>query len=202
MRMSELGQIPSRRYTGAEHLHRAGQDLLPSVLDFWQWAGSDFVVNTFRGWLAEFLVASDLGLTGATRRDWEGFDLETAGGIRIEVKASGYVQSWKQNRLSTPRFSIRRARAWDPTTNTLTETASRHSDVYVFCLHHHRDKATVDPLDVSQWTFLVLATHRVDQSFRNRQSVSLIDLEKAGARRVGYGEIAAGIDSALDRNAG
>lgn len=185
----DLGPLVRSRLLGTEALHRNGAPLDLNVLTFWQWAASDLVGNTFRGCLAEFLVAVDLGLSDGVRRDWEGCDLVARDGLRIEVKTSGYIQSWKQRRLSTPRFSIRRARAWNPTTDTFTLEPDRNSDMYVFCLHHHRDKSTVDPLDVSQWSFFVLPTSTVNARFGARSSVSLADLENAGARRAVFGQI-------------
>jgi hypothetical protein len=194
-----LAPLARSRLVGTETLHRNGAALDLTVLTFWQWAASDLVGNTFRGCLAEFLVAADLGLSDGVRRDWEGCDLLTPDGVRIEVKTSGYIQTWKQRRLSTPRFSIRRARAWDPTTDTFTPERDRNSDVYVFCLHHHRDKSTVDPLDVSQWSFFVLPTSTVNARFDARSSVSLADLENAGARSAGFGQIASVIRLVLGR---
>jgi hypothetical protein len=170
------------------------------VLAFWQWAASDLLGNTFCGWFAEFLVASDLGITGATRNGWEGFDLQTKDGVRIEVKASAYLQSWKQKRLSDPAFSVRPAKAWDPKTDTFTDAPDRHSDVYVFCLLHHTDKATVDPLDVTQWTFFVLSTLAINKRLGPRQSVTLRQLKALGPLEAQWGAIAPAIGEALARN--
>jgi hypothetical protein len=192
-----LRHIPTQRLDGTEPFHIAGEPLGLTILEFWQWACSDILVNTFRGWLAEFLVASDLGITKGTRRDWEGFDLEAPDGTRIEVKSSGYVQSWTQKRLSRPLFSIRPAHAWDPETDTFTPEKARHSDVYVFCLHHHKDKPTADPADLSQWTFFILATAQIDEWSEDRQSVTLKDLERLGAAAAQYGQIGAAIHQAL-----
>jgi hypothetical protein len=197
---AELPYLPVRRLSGQETLHRGGQPLAPQVLAFWQWAASDLLGNTFRGWFAEFLVASDLGITGATRNGWEGFDLQTKDGVRIEVKASAYLQSWKQKRLSDPAFSVRPAKAWDPKTDTFTDAPDRHSDVYVFCLLHHTDKATVDPLDVTQWTFFVLSTLAINKRLGPRQSVTLRQLKALGPLEAQWGAIAPAIGEALARN--
>lgn len=50
--------------------------------------------NTVRGVIAEFLVASALGISGDMREAWSPFDLLTEDGIKIEVKSSAYVQQW------------------------------------------------------------------------------------------------------------
>jgi hypothetical protein len=196
---TELTRVPPKRFTGAEPFHIGKQLVGATLLDFWQWAGSDLLSNTFRGWVAEFIVACDLGIASGIRRDWEGFDLLTPDGIRIEVKTSGYVQTWKQKRLSTPSFSIRAAYAWDPHTDTFSPEKARYSDVYVFCLHHHKDKATADPRDLTQWIFYVAATSMLDARYGNRKSVKLTDLESIGLQPVSYGIIGSAIREALRR---
>jgi hypothetical protein len=197
---AELPYLPVRRLSGQETLHRGGQLLAPQVLAFWQWGASDLLGNTFRGWFAEFLVASDLGITRGTRSAWEGFDLQTNDGVRIEVKSSAYLQSWKQRGLSRPSFSVHRARAWDPRTDTYADAPDRNSDVYVFCLLHHTDKATVDPLDVTQWTFFVLSTQAINKRLGSRQSVTLRQLKDLEPLEAQWGAIASAIGEALARN--
>jgi hypothetical protein len=64
------------------------------VLDYWRWAFSDLRDNTQRGVRAEFLVALALGRTETRRKAWDNYDVTTSSGLRIEVKASGYLQSW------------------------------------------------------------------------------------------------------------
>jgi hypothetical protein len=72
--------------------------------------------------------------------------------------------------------------------------------VYVFCLLHHTDKATVDPLDVSQWTFLVLPTRAIDVRLGSRQSLSLRQLKDLMPSEAQWGGIASAIGEALARN--
>jgi hypothetical protein len=183
-----LGRILPERLSGSEPLHDRGTAVGGSVLDFWQWAGSDLVANTFRGWLAEYIVARALGIPRDVRQDWLAYDLE-AHGVRIEVKASAYVQSWAQKKLSTPKFSIRPARAWDPDTDTMTDTVGRRSDVYVFCLHAHTVQETLNPLDVSQWQFYVVPTEAIDKELTNQKTVGLTTLEQLGAKACRFDEL-------------
>jgi hypothetical protein len=86
---------------------------LPSVGGFWSWAFSDLKENTTRGVLAEFLVASALGIVGDVKAAWEPYDLKTYSGIRIEVKASGYLQAWSTLKHSTINFSSLKGRVFD-----------------------------------------------------------------------------------------
>ena len=130
-----------------------------TIGDYWQWAYSDIIGNTDRGALAEYIVAIALGTTAPARNCWAPYDLETPTGIRVEVKSSAYLQSWFQKRPSSPGFGIRKTLAWDPATNEYDQEKRRHADVYVFCLlAHQKDKATLNPLDLAQWEFYVVAT--------------------------------------------
>src|SRR5688572_11613935 len=112
-----LGPLTTVRKTGEEHFVSDGRPLNFKLLQFWQWMGSDLVGNTFRGAVAEYLVAQALGLAGAVRAEWGAFDLRTADGVKIEVKSCAYLQSWWQRAPSAISFSIRPTRAWDPETN-------------------------------------------------------------------------------------
>ena len=152
VRLAGLVESASNPETGRRN---DGQPICATGRDFWQWAGSDLVSNTFRGWLAEFLVAQALDGAGGVSHDWEAYDLQIED-MRIEVKASGYVQSWTQERLSERRFAIRAARAWDSETDTLSDRIGRHSDLYVFCLHDHKHQPTLDPLDVGAFGSMVM----------------------------------------------
>ena len=66
--------------------------------------------NSTRGRLAEVIVAELLGaeLTGEAYGSW---DLRL-GETRIEVKASGEIQSWPQRRPSRAVYSIARSTSW------------------------------------------------------------------------------------------
>jgi len=44
-------------------------------------------------------------------------DVTAPSGLRIEVKTSAYVQSWKQSKLSAISFDIAPKRGWDAATN-------------------------------------------------------------------------------------
>ena len=168
-----------------------------TVLNFWQWSGSDLISNTARGLFAEYIVASDIGIVNGVNQSWLEYDLKSPEGIRIEVKTSAYIQDWYQQRYSSPRFSIRQAYAWDPDTDSFSDIIGRHSDVYVFCLHYHKDQATIDALDMSQWTVYVLQTARIDQRLGNQKTIGLGRIKSAGAVEADYGEIYSTIKSEL-----
>ncbi len=164
---------PRRHRTGSEQFHVSGQALGFDVLDFWRWSSSNLVGNALRGVLAEYLVARALDLTAGCRMEWDACDLRTPDGLAIEVKSAAYVQSWKQTRASRIVFGIQPSFGWDAATNTSFAERRRTADVYVFCLLHHTDAHTLDPLDLQQWTFHVLPTAVLDRRMPQQKTISL-----------------------------
>ena len=121
-----LGRISVSRKTGGEPLTAGEMRAGPVLADFWAWSRSDLLDNLERGVLAEFIVATALGIpTGGTRVNWDPWDLTTPDGIRVEVKSAAYLQSWDQQRLSAISFSTRETRAWDGDSGQFTGAAGR-----------------------------------------------------------------------------
>ena len=175
--MHDLPPISTKRKTGNEIFVGLGKGRL-TLKEFWQWSSSDLVSNASRGILAEFLVASALGLNKGVRNEWDSYDLKTETGIKIEVKSAAYIQSWYQKKHSNITFNIRSTFAWDYQMNLLAKEKKRQADVYVFCLLHHKDKKTVNPLDLSQWTFYVVSTTKIEQTCPDIKSLTLSRLGK------------------------
>ena len=188
--------IVSRR-TGHEPLHVNGQALPFDLLDFWQWSVSDLVSNVTRGRLAEFIVATGLGIdvTGV-RNEWDAFDLTTSSGLKVEVKSAAHVQSWHQARLSNIVWRTPRTRAWDAATNRQSIESRRQADVYVLALLDHQDKPSIDPLNTAQWCFFVLPTRALDARTRNQHSITLPSLRTLAGSPVSYSELSAAVDRA------
>ncbi|MCP4213453.1 MAG: hypothetical protein GY765_02300 [bacterium] len=191
--MNNLDEIQYDKKTGRETFHQNGRQLDVNLLAFWQWSASGLVGNALRGMLGEFIVASDLGCLDAPRMEWNAYDLETANGLKVEVKSAAYLQSWKQEKLSAIQFDIKPTFGWDAKTNQTSKTKERHADVYVFCVLNHRDKATVDPLNMEQWKFYILDTAILDKKVGTQQTISLSRLLKLEPVEARYGEIAKAI---------
>ena len=174
-----LDKIHATLKSGNEQLSYDGYPLEFSLLDFWRWSVSDILSNATRGRFAEFIVATAINIEKTALRDeWSAYDLETPDGIKLEIKSAAYLQSWFQKRPSKISFSTRAASYWDSLTNALSIEKQRHADVYVFCLLHHMDKATVDPLNLNQWEFYVLATKELNEYTGSQNSISLAALQK------------------------
>jgi hypothetical protein len=178
------------RKTGEEPFRDGGVLLNRTLLDFWRWSASDLVGNALRGVLAEYIVACALDLPQAVRVEWDAFDLKTPNGLSIEVKSAAYLQSWDQKALSKITFGIQPTRAWEAATNDYTGHLRRQADVYVFCLLHHQDKATVEPLDMNQWTFFLLPASVLDEKFPVQKSIRLASLLRMNPLHVTYQELA------------
>ena len=173
-----------------------------TTLKFWCWAYSDLLDNATRGVLAEFLVAHALGRMNKPRRLWGAFDVRTHSGIKVEVRSAAYAQSWQQEDPSKIAFNIApRKRAWDPETNKWEELSkpARTADVYVFCLLGYPDEPEPAPLDLSQWSFYVVAKKTLDQKRPNQKTIALNPFKTLVQRTTGggttpYGELAGEIE--------
>lgn len=181
--------IEPRRLSGEEPLVSPDGEQVGSLIDFWRWAYSDLVGNAERGALAEYIVACALGINHKVRIGWDKYDLLTEEGISVEVKTSGYLQTWEQKELSNIIFGIQPTIGWDSKTNQYDNEPKRQADIYVFCVHKHQEQETIDPLQISQWDFYLMATKVLNEKFGDQKTVSLSALVKAGAEKCEYGEL-------------
>lgn len=174
--MTCVEPAPPPRLTGREALRTALQLDDATVLDFWQWAFSDLRMNNIRGVYAEWLVAKLLGLDLPVRQAWDPWDLQTPEGVTIEVKASGYLQSWHQKQPSKIVFSGLRARHWDAKTGIMAHLPTYNADLYAFCVHTEKDPTVWDALDLDQWRFCLL--DREEMQRRNCRALTLPSIER------------------------
>lgn len=158
---------------------------------FMSWACSDLLANTMRGLLAEYIVGLALGcVDGRARVEWDAADLLTDDGVLVEVKSSAYLQSWVQTALTTVEFGIAPTLKHDAETNTRPGPPRRQAHVYVFCLFAHRDLATADPLDLTQWEFFVASTVRLNAVAPTQKTIRLNPLlSRVKPRRVRFAEL-------------
>lgn len=187
------------KLTGNEPIHRGGKQTGLRVLDFWRWTSSDLLGNAVRGRLAEYLVAVDLGIADGVREEWVAYDLDAPGGIKVEVKSSAYVQTWHQDRPSNISFQISPTYGWDPNTGQSGDRRKRHADVYVFALLGEEDETEIDPSDVDNWRFYVLATRVLDSELGDQGSVSYNRLLGLRPEEVRFGDIKEAIERAAAR---
>jgi hypothetical protein len=191
--LTALAVVPR---TGVEPFHVAGASVGFDVSSFWRWAASDLTSNVWRGVLAEYLVARALGCETLVRTEWDACDIRTNEGLRVEVKSAAYLQSWHQQALSVIGFDIGLKRGWDAKTNTYAPTPCRGADVYVFALLSHRDKATLDPTDLSQWEFYVTSARVLDAAYGSQKRIALSSLLRVAPRSVSFSDLRAAVAAA------
>ena len=144
-----------------------------------------------RGVVGEYWVANALDILHKRRHGWETWDFETENGIRIEVKTSGYLQSWHKpgQKPSNPVFGINAVNVKEDPDRGLSAGRYRPANVYVFCFHLSLDLSTLDPLDISQWEFYVLATRVLDAKRPNGKTIGLTPLKRLGAKKVVHSDL-------------
>ena len=174
---TELPGIEIAQKTGDEPFHDDRKNLPQTLLDYWRWSGSDLVSNAQRGILAEFLVGSALQMTDQVHREWDAYDVRTPSGLTVEVKNSAYIQSWSQTDCSTIQFDIAPKQSWDAQEDKIDSVSRRSADVYVFSLLAHRDQNSIDPRNVNQWKFYVLATNVTDERCGEQKTIRLNPLK-------------------------
>lgn len=183
-----LSIIQPTQKTGQEPFHINGKSINYNLFSFWQWSNSNILGNALRGILAEYIVSLDIKTPHIMREEWECFDLITQDGVKIEVKSASYIQSWKQKHFSKISFSIQPTRVWEED-NKRSLVAKRQSDCYVFCLLHHKDQITIDPLNLDQWSFYVLATNTLDTKLGTQKTITLSSLLKLNPIKCTFGDI-------------
>lgn len=186
-----------QQLTGNEEfiLHNTGTGV--HVKDFWRWAYSDLLNNTYRGVMAEFLVYSSLNSSVSpsdiqVRTNWLPFDLTSPSGKRIEVKSAAYLQSWNTDFPSQIRYNISPKLAWDG--KSYASEAKRNCDLYVFCLYTalSRDKSI---LDLDNWEFYVLPASVLDAKIPHQKTISLSSLIKLEPVKTDYAGLGTVIES-------
>lgn len=163
-----------------------------TVVDFWRWAFSDLRDNTVRGVLAEFLVAAALGRTETRRKGWDNYDVTTTTGVRVEVKASGYLQSWSQAAHSRLSFGRVAARTWDEDTNEFGAEPEVRADVFVFAVQNCKEPAAYDALNLAQWEFYVVSADHVRACGYKSVTIAWV---RRYAGPVGFAELAKVIEA-------
>lgn len=165
--------MENNKYNPEDSFKINGCEIGLTVFDFWKYAYSDLNADP-RDVIAEFLVSNALGIHEATnRQDWTLYDIDFRG-VRIEVKCTGFYQTWREddNVSEERRFSIRQA------TDRKTKICERHNDIYVFCLLKGNTRQEANPLVLENWEFYVIPTSKINEECGNNKSISLNKVKK------------------------
>ncbi len=180
-RIPGLERIVPHPRSGEDRFRRGAAELPLRLVEYWRWSASDLLGNAQRGVLAEFIVASALDAADGVRVEWDAYDLVTPEGTKVEVKSAAYVQSWAQEELSRISYDIAPKLSWDAASNEVSETELRSADVYVFALLGDSEGGVPDPMDLEQWSFLVLAARVLDEKVGSQKTITLGRLRGIGA---------------------
>lgn len=171
-------------YIGNEAFSINGNNINLTMNDYWRWAYSDLNNNITRSVLAEFIVASSLGIihldAERSRQMWRPYDLQSTEGYRIEVKSAAHVQSWDAKHPDRIIFRIAPARMPDETGDYKSDAPlQRNSDVYVFCVYTatHKEQS---PLNLDLWEFYILPTKVLNEQKATQKTISLPSLMQLG----------------------
>lgn len=156
--------------------------------------------NTWRGVLAEYLVARAVGIKEDGIRDgWGPVDLVSLTGVTIQVKSAAFLQAWYQREPSHISFSIKPRRVYDPETNSLTANPVRSAEVWVFALLAHKDKSTLNPMELAQWKFYVVPRAVLNGYQCSQESITLQSIRRLGLEPVGFQQLAAEVERCAKR---
>lgn len=152
-------------------------------------------MNNARGYLAEFIVARALGIDSPVRIEWADSDVAFEG-ITIEVKASAYLQAWEQRQLSQIRFTGLKSES-DNLLDSPKRTGKHYNaQVYVFGVQTATTHETLDPLDVTQWEWYVVARSQLPKL--NQAAISLASVRALTAAMFVSG-LASAVRAAAER---
>ncbi len=82
-------------------------------------------------------------------------------------------------------FGIQPTVKWDLNNKRTTEKI-RQSDIYIFCVLSHKDKDSVDPLNLSQWDFYILETKILNEKVKTQKTITLSSLLKLNPTKIKY----------------
>lgn len=166
--------------------------------DFFEWAFGNITDNATRAVFGEYIVHNAIQSDTQQRENWDGYDLKYRG-YKIEVKTSGYVQTWHTHESKESRiiFDIATKYAWNSDEQTMTSEKVRFADLWVFCIHNEKNIALVNPLDETQWLFLVCSTKWLNEHFKDQKSVSFSSLMYTGLNCVTFIELHTEINNVI-----
>lgn len=181
--------------SGREEFMVGGKPTGDRLVDFWAFYASNLIHSPLRGALAEYIVAMALGIQSGVRNTWAAYDLDYKG-IAIEVKSSAYLQEAHEGISQTHQFSISAHNHFSD--GEQTKVVKRHARLYVFCMLTEKDRAKVNPMELSQWDFYILPTSVLNEKYQNRVTIALSRLEMIGAKKTDYSGLKKAIDDLIE----
>ncbi len=155
------------KYTGDEHFTDGDMPTTFLLSYFYSWLSVDMTTPAVRNLLAEYIVATALGV----EKEGKAYPCLYYGGYSIAISSSGYVQT-SAGHLVSPTFK-----------------APAKADISIFCLHEHLNRDTSDLMKLEQWTFFI-----TDKKIPDDQPLTVSVVKALSPYMVKYNEIKGAID--------
>src|SRR5205823_4113956 len=143
-----------------------------------------------------------IGDRSPIRVEWGPYDAKGADGTLVEIKTTGYLQSWATKRLSTPRWqfaSVNAEKVWSEDAGDYVSLVPYdRALVWVMALQTCREPDVYDPLDVNQWEFRAIPHRRLLQS--GQKSAGLVFFDRLAIEPVPYCDLAEAVRRARAAN--
>ena len=184
--------------SGDEKFIYEGSETDLSVKAFWQYAFSNIMDK--EGEVAEFLVASALGMSEPTNKlYWTLYDILYRD-TRIEVKQSSYYHPWTEKRSKVLSFDIAPREGSGRMEPFCEDGIHRQNDIYVFCIVDGGSFEKAYPLNLDSWIFYVVPTKRINETFPASQKTTGLKVieQKFSDCKCNYFELKERIDMIID----
>jgi len=193
--MNKLLPPVIKQKSGYEFFLNGERDINLCTIDFWRWALSNLTSNQTQKMFAEFIVATALNRHNEVRNENDVFNLETKNGKKVEVLSSSYIQTWSRNGLPNISFTLNPSFGWDAEIPLQSCEGLHLIDMFVFCLLHHRNEHTLNPMNLSQWTFFIIHAQQLEKSLTEKRIITLTELKKLNPIMCGFDNLRRVIES-------
>lgn len=133
--------------------------ILPYTLkDFWSFQYSNLISSKIRDDISKFIVAKALNITDRKFEYFDGHDLTSKEGIPINVRSASYITLEEEETTKEISFNIGK---------------KRQGFIYVFCVLSHRTKEDLNPLNINQWEFYIMAKSNLEKIVGDDEKITL-----------------------------
>ena len=99
--------------------------------------------------------------------------------------------------MSIISYNVPSTKAWDENTNIQEKDSKRQASFYVLCLLNEKTRELVNPLNIDQWRFWVIATQFFDKRKRSQKSITYNSLIEEVGESISFKEIKPSADKLI-----
>ncbi len=175
-----------RQKSGYEYFFNKEIEFNLCIIDFWRWALSNLSGGSTLKMLGEFIVTSALNRDIEMRNEVDVYNLKTENDKKIGVLSASHLQTWSKNGLPNISYTNNPCFKWDDNFPMQSSERLRLVELFVFCLLQHRNEHTLNPVDISQWTFFVIDTNLLQNSLIDKKGIKLSKLKELNPIMCGF----------------